>query len=401
MVQCFVVSPFFITFVRMKMNKIFQKFGLRLSLSLGLTLALSFLSLLSAAPRFSPLEQQQISIETQGLFSKSNTFQIDFTRVDNTEYSFPLPVGKAVAQSQGSVEIETTKGDAVKAMFSGTVRLSRKSATHGNVIVIRHGNGLETVYALNAQNLVQSGDHVKAGQTIAIVGGKEGRAYLMFTIMVDGNKINPNILIDVKGHALRKQIVTFTKEAGHVTLKTKLTEEQLRQKAEKAQTMSLDTNDPFKGNNVYRLNLDMIKDWHYPLDGSHVISGYGGKRHHAGVDIKNGPGTKVYAAFDGRVVQSGVFSGYGKCITIRHAFGLETRYSHNSKNFVNVGDMVKAGQVIAIVGRTGRATTEHVHFETRIAGRAFNPDYVFDNNANKLRTGTLQFKKNGGVTRLK
>ncbi len=405
----------------MKMNKIFQKFGffakaqasiarsrlsLRLSLSLGLTLTLS-LSFplpfpLSAAPQFSPLEQQQVSIETQGLFSKSNTFQIDFTRTDNMEYSFPLPVGKAVAQSQGSVEIETTKGDAVKAMFSGTVRLSRKSATHGNVIVVRHNNGLETVYALNAQNLVQSGDHVKAGQTIAIVGGKEGRAYLMFTIMVDGNRINPSTIIDVKSHNLRKQILTFSKEAGKVTVKAKYTPQQLQERAEKAQTMSLDSNDPFKGNNVYRLNLDLIKNWHYPLDGSHVISGYGGKRrNHSGVDIKNGPGTKVYAAFDGKVVQSGVFSGYGKCITIRHAFGLETRYSHNSKNLVNVGDMVKAGQVIAIVGRTGRATTEHVHFETRIAGKAFNPEYVFDNNKNQLHHGTLQFKKNGGVTRLK
>ena len=400
--RCFAVSPFFSTFARMEMKKIFQKSGLRLSLTLALSFPLSFLSLLSAAPQFSPLEQQQISIETQGLFSKANTFQVDFTRWTEADYSFPLPVGKAVAQSQGSVEIETVKGDAVKAMFSGTVRLSRKSSTHGNVIVVRHGNGLETVYALNAQNLVQSGDYVKAGQTIAIVGGREGRAFLMFSIMVDGNKINPNIIIDTKGHALRRQIITFTKEAGHVTLKTKLTEEQLRLRAEKAQTMSLETNDPFKGNSVYRLNLDMIKNWHYPLDGAHVISGFGGRRRgHSGVDIKNGPGTKVYAAFDGKVVQSGNFSGYGKCITIRHAFGLETRYSHNSKNFVNVGDMVKAGQVIAIVGRTGRATTEHVHFETRIAGKAFNPEYVFDNDANKLHSGTLQFKKNGGVTRLK
>ena len=245
----------------MEMKKIFQKSGFfakaqasiarsRLSLTLALSFPLSFLSPLSAAPRFSPLEQQQISIETTGLFSKSNTFQIDFTRTDESDYSFPLPVGKTVAQSQGSIEIETTKGDAVKAMFSGTVRLSRKSSTHGNVIVVRHNNGLETVYALNAQNLVQSGDHVKAGQTIAIVGGKGGRAYLMFTIMVDGNKINPNIIIDTRSHALRKQIITFTKEAGRVTLKTKLTEEQLRQKAEKAQTMNLDSNDPFKGNNV-------------------------------------------------------------------------------------------------------------------------------------------------------
>lgn len=373
-----------------------------LVLVLGLAVTLTFPLALYAAPKFSPLEQQQISIETPGLFSKANAFQIDFTNMGEDEYSFPLPVGKTVAHLNGSIEIETKSGDAVKSMFSGTVRLSRKSSSYGNVIVVRHNNGLETVYALNAQNLVQSGDYVKAGQTIAIVGGKGERTYLLFQIMVDGNRINPSTLIETKSHAIRKQIVTFTKEAGIVTLKTKLTEAQVRERAEKAQTMSLNTNDPFKGNNVYRINLDLITSWHYPLDNAKVISGYGGRRRgHSGVDIKNGPGTKVYAAFDGKVVQSGVFSGYGNCITIRHTFGLETRYSHNSKNLVKVGDMVKAGQVIAIVGRTGRATTEHVHFETRIAGRAFNPNFVFDTDKNKLHTGTLQFKKNGGVVRIK
>lgn len=373
-----------------------------LVLVLGLAVTLTFPLALYAAPKFSPLEQQQISIETPGLFSKANAFQIDFTNMGEDEYSFPLPVGKTVAHLNGSIEIETKSGDAVKSMFSGTVRLSRKSSSYGNVIVVRHNNGLETVYALNAQNLVQSGDYVKAGQTIAIVGGKGERTYLLFQIMVDGNRINPSTLIETKSHAIRKQIVTFTKEAGIVTLKTKLTEAQVRERAEKAQTMSLDTNDPFKGNNVYRINLDLITSWHYPLDNAKVISGYGGRRRgHSGVDIKNGPGTKVYAAFDGKVVQSGVFSGYGNCITIRHTFGLETRYSHNSKNLVKVGDMVKAGQVIAVVGRTGRATTEHVHFETRIAGRAFNPNFVFDTDKNKLHTGTLQFKKNGGVVRIK
>ena len=373
-----------------------------LVLVLGLAVTLTFPLALYAAPKFSPLEQQQISIETPGLFSKANAFQIDFTNMGEDEYSFPLPVGKTVAHLNGSIEIETKSGDAVKSMFSGIVRLSRKSSSYGNVIVVRHNNGLETVYALNAQNLVQSGDYVKAGQTIAIVGGKGERTYLLFQIMVDGNRINPSTLIETKSHAIRKQIVTFTKEAGIVTLKTKLTEAQVRERAEKAQTMSLNTNDPFKGNNVYRINLDLITSWHYPLDNAKVISGYGGRRRgHSGVDIKNGPGTKVYAAFDGKVVQSGVFSGYGNCITIRHTFGLETRYSHNSKNLVKVGDMVKAGQVIAVVGRTGRATTEHVHFETRIAGRAFNPNFVFDTDKNKLHTGTLQFKKNGGVVRIK
>jgi murein DD-endopeptidase MepM/ murein hydrolase activator NlpD len=356
------------------------------------------------ATRVAAQEMSSIYVETPGLFDKSETFEVDFTQTRQAEYSFPLPVGKVVASSQQGLEIETTKGDAVKAMFEGTVRLSRNIHNFGNVVVVRHPNGFETVYANNAQNLVKVGDKVKAGQTVAIVGGHGERYYCLFSIIVNGNKVNPATLIDVNAHTLHKQIVTVKKVGNRVSITTRLTPEQKRQRAEKAQTVSLDTNDPFQGKHFYRLNLDMIsedpKAWHYPLEGSHVISGYGGKRRHAGVDIKNGPGTKIYAAFDGKVVQSGVFSGYGKCITIRHRNGLETRYSHNSKNHVTVGEMVKAGQVIGIVGRTGRATTEHVHFETRINGKAFDPSYVFDHAKHCLQKGTLQFKKNGGVSRI-
>lgn len=356
------------------------------------------------ATRVAAQEMSSIYVETPGLFDKSETFEVDFTQTRQAEYSFPLPVGKVVASSQQGLEIETTKGDAVKAMFEGTVRLSRNIQNFGNVVVVRHPNGFETVYANNAQNLVKVGDKVKAGQTVAIVGGHGERYYSLFSIIVNGNKVNPATLIDVNAHTLHKQIVTVKKVGNRVSITTRLTPEQKRQRAEKAQTVSLDTNDPFQGKHFYRLNLDMIsedpKAWHYPLEGSHVISGYGGKRRHAGVDIKNGPGTKIYAAFDGKVVQSGVFSGYGKCITIRHRNGLETRYSHNSKNLVTVGEMVKAGQVIGIVGRTGRATTEHVHFETRINGKAFDPSYVFDHAKHCLQKGTLQFKKNGGVSRI-
>lgn len=347
---------------------------------------------------FSALEQQQISIETKGLFDKSSTFQINFADMAKDDYSFPLPVGKTVAFNSREVEIETKKGDAVKAMFGGHVRLSRHVNAYGNTVVIRHDNGLETVYCHMAQNLVQVGDRVKAGQTVGIVGAKDGKGFLLFSIMVNGNRINPSTILNVHTHSVHKQIVTIKKLAGRIDVKTS------RKAREKQnEEMRLDTNDPFQGKVTYRLHLDEIKksEWHYPLEGSKVISGYGGKRNHAGVDIKNGPGTNVFAAFDGLVVQSGVFSGYGKCITIRHANGLETRYSHNSKNFVTVGEKVKAGQIIGIVGRTGRATTEHVHFETRIAGRTFDPSYVFDHANHCLQKGTLQFKKNGGVVRIK
>lgn len=353
---------------------------------------------------FSDAEQQQISLETPGLFAKSASFQVDFSILKQSEYSFPLPVGKVINETNSILEIETAKGDAVKAMFDGIVRLSRAIGLWGNAVVVRHNNGLETVYAGNAQNLVKVGDKVKAGQTVAIVGNginvnpmKQTPNTLAFFIQVNGRRINPATLLDTKSHKLFRQVVTFKKKPGGIDITTTRKEKQNKE----PEGMSMDTNNPFGSNATYRLDLRQIKSWHYPLDGSHVISDYGGKRNHAGIDIKNGAGKEVYALFDGLVVQSGVFSGYGKCVTLRHANGLETRYAHNSKNYVKVGDKVKAGDVLGLTGRTGRATTEHVHFETRINGRAFNPNYVLDTKNQCLQNCVLQFKKGGGVVKLK
>ena len=151
---------------------------------------------ISAKDEFTHVEQQQINIETPGLFSHSNAFQVDFTQVAKDEYSFPLPVGKIAEKTHSDIIIETSKGDAVKAMFGGVVRLSRHTPNMGNVVVLRHDNGLETVYGRNAQNLVNVGQRVKAGETIAIVGNENGRGSLQFGIMVNGCRINPETILD-------------------------------------------------------------------------------------------------------------------------------------------------------------------------------------------------------------
>lgn len=127
--------------------------------------------------------------------------------------------------------------------------------------------------------------------------------------------------------------------------------------------------------------------WHFPLPGAKVISPYGprGGRQHTGVDLKTKPKDKIYAAYAGEVIFSGKFSGYGNLVRIKHDNGLETYYAHNSKNLVKKGDHVKAGQVIALVGQTGRATTPHLHFETRIKGKPQNPSKYFDLNNGVIR----------------
>ena len=156
-----------------------------------------------------------------------------------------------------------------------------------------------------------------------------------------------------------------------------------------------------KGNKL-TIDLSKIPDsaWCYPLPGAKVISPYGGKRrNHSGVDIKTVPNDPIYAVFDGEVTMSQVYYGYGNCIIIKHANGLETLYSHNSKNLVKVGDIVKCGQKIALTGRTGRATTEHLHFEIRVNGRHYNPDMIFDHKTHQLKKTTVTFFKGANVSK--
>ena len=332
---------------------------------------------------FTQAERQSISVETPGLFDKSHEFSIDFGEMGDKDYSFPLPVGKAeLINNQSELEITSSKGDAVKAMFDGTVRLSKKISGYGNVIVIRHGNGMETVYAHNAQNLVRVNDRVKAGQTVAIVGGDGKRDYCNFMMMVNGARINPATLIEMKSHRLRRQVVKFRKKGTLVAVTVV--------------KVGMEDMDMDK---VVTINLALLPPtkWAYPLPGSHVISPYGGSRHHSGVDIKTVPNDKILAAFDGEVTRSEPYYGYGNCIRIRHANGLETLYSHQSRNLVKVGQKVKAGQVIGLTGRTGRATTEHLHFELFYAGKRYDPAYIFNHSTHSLQNVTITLA-NGKMT---
>ena len=349
-------------------------------LSLSLFAALSSF----ADDEFTALEQQQISIATKGLFDKSDMFTIDFSEYLSSDYSFPLPVGKAKQGNDYNIEIDTWKGDAVKAMFDGTVRMSRNHNQFGNIIVVRHDNGLETVYGRNAQNLVKVGDRVKAGQTLAIVGGEGGRYYCEFAIMVNGARINPEIIISLQNHRLRETTVYCRKLAnGRIDVSN----------------LPVANVNPFAKSNTFNIDFSAVseKEWSYPLPGGKVISNYGRRdgRMHSGTDIKTKANDNILAAFAGEVVFSGRMSGYGNIVRIRHANGLETYYSHNSKNLVKVGDRVKAGQVIALTGRTGRASTEHVHFEIRVNGQHFDTGKIFNHATRSIKQETITFTKKG------
>jgi len=98
---------------------------------------------------------------------------------------------------------------------------------------------------------------------------------------------------------------------------------------------------------------------------------------HEGVDIAATRGTPILAAAKGKVVFSGVMSGYGQMVEIDHGYGYTTRYGHASRLLVRVGQEVERGDRIALVGNTGIATSSHLHYEVRIGGKPQNPlNYV-------------------------
>lgn len=98
-----------------------------------------------------------------------------------------------------------------------------------------------------------------------------------------------------------------------------------------------------------------------------------GRRMHAGVDFAGSRGTPIYATADGVVTHAGWQSGYGRLVKIKHAFGIETRYAHNSNIRVKVGQRVSRGDRISDMGATGRVTGTHLHYEVRLNGTPVNP----------------------------
>jgi murein DD-endopeptidase MepM/ murein hydrolase activator NlpD len=118
-----------------------------------------------------------------------------------------------------------------------------------------------------------------------------------------------------------------------------------------------------------------------PLIGGWISSHFGSRQDpftghvafHKGVDFVGRPGSRVLSVGPGLVSYSGYKSGYGYVVEITHPTGQLTRYGHNSRNLVRVGQTVTAGQAIAVIGSTGRSTGTHVHFEVEQDGKLVNP----------------------------
>ncbi|MFA5537892.1 MAG: M23 family metallopeptidase [Gemmobacter sp.] len=133
--------------------------------------------------------------------------------------------------------------------------------------------------------------------------------------------------------------------------------------------------------NLYRLAASKVP-FANPVRGSYrFTSGFGyrrdpkgaGRRMHAGTDFAGAHGTPIHSTADGVVTHAGWQSGYGNLVTIRHEFGIETRYAHLSQIRVSSGQRVSRGDRIGDMGNTGRSTGTHLHYEVRVGGNPVNP----------------------------
>jgi murein DD-endopeptidase MepM/ murein hydrolase activator NlpD len=134
-----------------------------------------------------------------------------------------------------------------------------------------------------------------------------------------------------------------------------------------------------------------------PTKGGFISSGFGDRQDpftgheafHRGIDFAGAAGSQVVSVATGVVTWAGQRSGYGSLVEVNHGNGYITRYAHNQRTLVTVGQTVTRGEAIALMGSTGRSTGPHVHFEVLKNGRQINPaSFLGSGSAGVVRTGS-------------
>jgi len=122
-----------------------------------------------------------------------------------------------------------------------------------------------------------------------------------------------------------------------------------------------------------------VRGWLTSRFGARISPFTGRRHHHGGIDISAAAGTPIHAPARGRVVSVGSRGPLGNSFSVDHGYGVKTMYGHNAEIFVNTGDRVERGQLIASVGNTGRSTGPHLHYVVQVGGKSRDPlDYIFD-----------------------
>jgi murein DD-endopeptidase MepM/ murein hydrolase activator NlpD len=184
-----------------------------------------------------PAYERYEHFDTRGLFHHQQDVKQIFSAGDSIsfvlcreqcDFTYPYqgeltsPFGPRWGRMHYGLDIDLETGDEVATAFEGMVRISQYHSSYGNVVVVRHNNGLETLYAHLSQRKVKPGDYVQSGQLIGL-GGNTGRSYgahLHFEVRYMGQAIDPNYLVDPGKKSLRDWEFVLTQRNFKTALET-------------------------------------------------------------------------------------------------------------------------------------------------------------------------------------
>ena len=182
------------------------------------------------------------------------------------------------------------------------------------------------------------------------------------------------VVMNKKGKKVKTVSVTKKGDSGNVVNATKVSNLKSSSKYKVKIVADFPGDNPSKTDS---LTVRTKSTYIWPVNGR-ILSGFGprtgfGSHYHKGIDISAHMGKKIKAARDGKVILARWYSGYGKCVEIRHSDGIITLYGHLSKIKVHKGQKVSQGQVIGNAGMTGRASGAHLHYGVFKHGKLINP----------------------------
>lgn len=335
------------------------------------------------------------------VFGGDSIFTLSLDSIQPGHYSLPLHRGALAHLTDGSMQVCSRYDKYVRSVFSGTVSMVDRHNEQKLTIVISHDNGLQTVYHALRQPQVHAGERVRAGQVIALADHKDKKHFVTRVEFYVGNELMKSVHVFNAATGRLQPEKLYCKLHRGRFISTTANYNGYAKALDRVRQLMVTSLSPFESlRNVSSMNLFDLSPmhWSYPLVNSYVTSPYNVLRqkddsttyHHTGVDIKTHINRdSIHAAFDGVVESANVRSGYGNCVVIRHAMGLETLYGHMTCFFIRRGDRVKAGQVIGLTGATGHATGDHLHFEVLYHGQRQDPALFFNHKSHWLQPAKI------------
>lgn len=256
-------------------------------------------------------------------------------------------------------------------------RISFHNTTLNQTIIkqnndIKHQRDQIQIFASELENLKHQVDTLsKFEDKVRIVAGIKQTSNSNGLIGIGGiprDELDPDIPLEKNHNSLIREMHQQATQTNFAAQKQALDFEHLIKILEEKRNLLASTP-----------SIKPIDGWITSRFGYRVSPFTGRKEFHSGLDISNRNGTEIIATANGRISYAAEKMYIGNMVMIDHGHGIVTKYGHMKKLLVKQGQQVKRGDVIGLVGNTGRSTGPHVHYEVRVNGAAVNPlNYILN-----------------------